>query len=209
MTKGLSIQWKNDSTVEKYSRELKKSVTMFEDAVNDVTEKIGQIDQHLEELNTSELDQEVLAEKIEQIQKIIDIFEMEQYSNLQIWVDELDTRTSGILTERLEKCIKEWVEAFSQEGDGPGLIDTLTMKIKMQNRTFILDPPLAEGRAVLYTQLHQEIEVICGLKRFEAQRYNRIRGQDKQKDKTYSKLVKQMKNYNITEAYQAIENSCK
>jgi dynein heavy chain 1 len=79
------------------------------------------------------------------------------------------------------------------------------MKIKMQNQAFILDPPLAEARAFLYTQLHAQVEIICGLRRVEAQRYGRYRGQDSKREKTYNSLVQQMKSYSITEAYVELE----
>jgi len=79
------------------------------------------------------------------------------------------------------------------------------MKIKMQNQAFILDPPLAEARAYLYTQLHAQVEVICGLRRVEAQRYGKYRGQDSKREKTYNSLVQQMKSYSITEAYVELE----
>jgi len=78
-----------------------------------------------------------LAEKIEKIQKIIDVFEIESYSNLQIWVDELDKRISDILIDRLEKRIQQWVREFSvhnEDSDASrSLVDTYTLKIKMQN----------------------------------------------------------------------------
>jgi hypothetical protein len=67
MIKGLSIQWKSDNVVVKYAKVLKKSVTEFEEAVNDVVEKIAKIDEYLEELRASELDREVMAEIIEKI----------------------------------------------------------------------------------------------------------------------------------------------
>lgn len=137
MLRGLQIQWKSDTNVEKYAKELRKCVTEFEEAVNDVIEKIALIDEYLEELQTSELDQEILAEKIEKIQKIIDVFEIESYSNLQIWVDELDKRISDILIDRLEKRIQQWVREFSAHNDDSdasrSLVDTYTLKIKMQN----------------------------------------------------------------------------
>ena len=107
------------------------------------------------------------------------MFEIEGYSNLQIWVDELDKRISNILIDRLEKRIKGWIDEFvsTEDSENPRkLLSNFVLKIKMQNQTFILDPPLAEARAVLYTQLHHHIEIICGLKRFEAQRYARFKG---------------------------------
>ena len=50
MIRGLSIQWKSDTNVEKYANELRKFVTEFEEAVNDVTTRINEIDSHLEQL---------------------------------------------------------------------------------------------------------------------------------------------------------------
>jgi len=111
-------------------------VTEFEEAVNDVIEKIGMINEYLEELQVSELEQDTLAEKIEKIQKIIDVFEIESYSNLTIWVDELDKRISDILSERLEKRIKTWVAEFTssvdtEDVDQRTIVDNYTLRIKI------------------------------------------------------------------------------
>jgi dynein heavy chain 1 len=194
MMRGLQSQWRSDTYVEKYAKELRRRVTEFEEAVNDVIEEIALIDEYLEELQTCELDQELLAERIEKVQKIIDRFEIEGYSNLQIWVDELDKRISDILVDRLGKRLQQWMRDFSAHNEdndaASSLVDTSTLRIKMQNQTFILDPPLAEARAYWYTQLHGQVEVICGLKRVEAQRYGKINKQDSQREKTYTSLVK-------------------
>ena len=50
MMRGLSIQWKSDTHVEKYARELRKYVTEFDESVNDVMEKIDRIEEFLEKL---------------------------------------------------------------------------------------------------------------------------------------------------------------
>jgi hypothetical protein len=67
MMRGLQIQWKSDTNVEKYANELRKWVTEFEEAVNDIIEKITQIDEYLEELQSCELDQQILAGQLEKI----------------------------------------------------------------------------------------------------------------------------------------------
>lgn len=69
----------------------------------------------------------------------------------------------------------------------------------------MLDPPLAEARGVLYTQLHRQVENICGLKRVEAQRYGRIQ----RHDRTYLSLVKDKEAYDITFAYEKVEEVLK
>jgi dynein heavy chain 1 len=213
MMRGMAIQWKSDTHVEKYAKDLRKAVTDFDESVNDVMEKITEIDEFLEELQSCPLDQEILAKKIEDIQKIIDVFEIESYSNLQIWVDELDQKISGILTERLEQRIQLWIKEFTMTTDDPdakrSIVEMTTMKIKMQNQQFTLEPPLAEIRAFLYTQLHSQVEIICGLQKVEAQRYGRYNRQDKKRDRTYNNLVKQMKTFSITQAYTELEKVLK
>lgn len=90
MLKGLEIQWKNELAVGKYAKELREAVSEFEDVVNEVIEKTSLVDQYIEEFASSELDQEVLSQKIDKIQKIIDEFDTKSYSNLQQWVNEID-----------------------------------------------------------------------------------------------------------------------
>ena len=67
MMRGLQIQWKSDTSVQKYSKELRKAVTEFDEAVSDVLEKIALINEYLEELQVTELEQEKLAEPIEKV----------------------------------------------------------------------------------------------------------------------------------------------
>lgn len=50
-----------------------------------------------------------MQEKLKSIQKIINEFEINDFSNLNSWVDELDERIQVILTARLEKVIKSWI----------------------------------------------------------------------------------------------------
>ena len=81
------------------------------------------------------------------------------------------------------------------------------MRIRMRNDTFILDPPMPQARAYFFTQLHKQIEIICGLKRIEAFRYTKYKGFAGKRDNTYRGLLKQMKNYNIVDAYDSISST--
>ena len=80
-------------------------------------DKIALIDEYLEELQVTELEQEKLAEPIEKVQRTIDEFEISAYSNLPIWVDELDKRICGILIGRLATRVELWVKEFSSNLD--------------------------------------------------------------------------------------------
>lgn len=81
------------------------------------------------------------------------------------------------------------------------------MEIKIQNQTIILDPPLAEARTYWYKELHNLVEVICGLEKVESGRYERYKEQDSQGEKTYKMLINKMKSYDIQEAYMMLENN--
>jgi dynein heavy chain 1 len=109
---------------------------------------------------------------------------------LHIWVEELDKRISEILIDRLEKRLKLWVKEFTNHVDDSEtqytMVEGMTLKIKMQNQNFILDPPLAHARAHLYTQLHKQVEIVCSVKKVEAQRF----GRKGTSSKTYLSLVK-------------------
>lgn len=82
MIRGLSIQWRADSAVNKYAKELRKAVFEFEESVQFVIEKLDLINEYLDDLKTAALEKEVLSEKIEKIQKVIDEFEIQSFSNL-------------------------------------------------------------------------------------------------------------------------------
>lgn len=48
----------------------------------------------------------------------------------------------------------------------------LVLDIKLQNFAIILEPTLAEARAYWYKQLHNQVEVICGLERVDTNKSN-------------------------------------
>jgi hypothetical protein len=69
------------------------------------------------------------------------------------------------------------------------------LEVKIQNQTIVLDPPISEARAFWYKKLHDQLEVICGLQRVEAYRYEKFKqseGTQGIKDKTYQSLILKM-----------------
>ena len=76
----------------------------------------------------------------------------------------------------------------------------MVLDIKLQNYTIILEPTLAEARAYWYKQLHNQVEVICGLERVDTTRSN-LAG-----EKSYKNLLLKMgEKFNIRQAYEALE----
>ena len=77
----------------------------------------------------------------------------------------------------------------------------MVLDIKLQNRQIMLEPPLAEARAYWYKQLHNQVEVICGLERIDT-----TRSISTNADKTYKNLLLKMgENYSVKQAYFVLE----
>ena len=77
----------------------------------------------------------------------------------------------------------------------------MVLDIKLQNYTIILEPTLAEARAYWYKQLHNQVEVICGLERVDTTKSNLTAS-----EKSYKNLLLKMgEKFNIRQAYDALE----
>lgn len=77
----------------------------------------------------------------------------------------------------------------------------MVLDIKLQNHVIILDPPLAEARAYWYKQLHNQVEVICGLQRVDTNSQKLSSS-----EKSYKNLLLKMgEKFNIRQAYDALE----
>ena len=58
-----------------------------------------------------------------------------------------------------------------------------------------LDPPIAEARSYWYKQLHEQLEIVCGLQRIESNRYDRKGGEQTAgatREKYYQGLILKM-----------------
>ena len=177
LLEGLQLTWKQEARVDQFSKKLASKVMAFEDAVQEVIEKTTQIDDLLNELGQCELVKESLQLKLQSIQKIVDELNFNDYSNLNIWVDELDQRIQNTLTARLEELLQVWIDEFQKFTENGGkLIKVKTvLEIKIQNQTIIVNPPISESRAFWYKQFHDQLEIICGLQKVEASRYEKFK----------------------------------
>ena len=75
----------------------------------------------------------------------------------------------------------------------------MVLDLKSQNRQIFLEPSVAEAKAFWYKELHNQVEVICGLEKLA------IRS-DEGKEKTYKGLLLRMsEQFNIKSVYTEIE----
>lgn len=183
------------------AQKILQKVIIFEEAVNEVIEKTQYVDQLLSEIKECETD--AINERLKEIQKVIGDFDLGDFSNLAQWVAELNIRIEAILVRRLEDLLMQWTEEFSdfQAKGGNMIRGKMVLDIKLQNYTIILEPTLAEARAYWYKQLHNQVEVICGLERVDTTRSNLTAS-----EKSYKNLLLKMgEKFNIRQAYDTLE----
>lgn len=79
-------------------------------------------------------------------------FDLDDLSNLEIWVSDLNLKIENILVKRLEVLLQNWVEEFKDFSNKGGVMirGKMVLDIKLQNRQILLEPPLAEARAYWY-----------------------------------------------------------
>ena len=110
LLQGLDINFKNVSGVKTMAQKILQKVITFEEAVNEVMEKTQYVDQLLTEIK--ECETEAIKERLKEIQKIINDFDLGDFSNLAQWVADLNVKIEAILVRRLEDLLQQWTEEF-------------------------------------------------------------------------------------------------
>jgi dynein heavy chain 1, cytosolic len=115
----------------------------------------------------------------------VDRMNLENYANLAIWVEELNSTIEDVLLERLKEAIVIWTTAFNSE-EYPGEIyghksrkatfanfadeNTKTKQITVgavlheltiRNQVIFLEPPLDHARAICFSSLHDCLGTNC------------------------------------------------
>ena len=85
---------------------------------------------------------DTMKDKLTAIQKIIDDFSFKKYSNLHIWVKELDTKLEHILGDRLVQLIKTWMEEFegfrNESVEKRFILESPTHELKIRDQTIFI-----------------------------------------------------------------------
>lgn len=108
----------------------------METAVNGLNERISQIESLCESMKTCQPDGAVIGDKLKQIQEVIDDLSFKSFSNLHIWIQDLDAQIEAILSDRLSQQLKKWIHQFENfdEVTERDLIDSPTIhELKLQD----------------------------------------------------------------------------
>ncbi|KAI8810266.1 dynein heavy chain [Cladochytrium replicatum] len=97
-----------------FVREFAKSVTDFQDQLNDAMDVYDEIQKQVEKLRTCPYDRSVFVKILDKIQTHVDDLGFKYFSNLDSWTGTLDRQIEDILTVRVEAALKAWLSEFQQ-----------------------------------------------------------------------------------------------
>lgn len=143
----------------------------------------------LGELSTCPYSADEFQSRLQTIQEAVDQLNLQQYANLDFWVDVMNKQIKAVLLVRLRKALVAWIEAFEEDGtekesddkrrkssaetlprDRPTM-RRLVHEVTMRNQVIYLDPPLEFAKASWVLQLHDWLGIVCHLKAITATRY--------------------------------------
>ena len=95
------------------------------------------------------------AEMITRMQEIIDEFELKKFSNLHLYVNELNSQLERIITAKLTKELAKWMRAFEQwDKNQQYILAPLKHELRYQDKKIVLSPPLEYSRFFWFQELH-------------------------------------------------------
>lgn len=115
---GFKSNWNESSKmVERYSKNLAEVVLELSELQTLVSEKYETINETILSMNNCQINQEVFAKKLNEVQEIINDFIRRDVSNLHIWVPELNAHVENIFAKRVEVLVDEWISEFKNFKD--------------------------------------------------------------------------------------------
>eukprot|EP01155_Anaeramoeba_flamelloides_P010253 Anaeramoba_flamelloidesa325155_517.p1 GENE.a325155_517~~a325155_517.p1 ORF type:complete len:3661 (-),score=1024.13 a325155_517:18-11000(-) len=108
---GFNYNW-NHTKLEFYVSKLAQEVITFETKVEFLKSKYQEINEYLKELKTCKLERLAIQNILKRIQNLIKDFKTDNYSNLNQWIKELDSKIEKILIQRLMECLTIWNNEF-------------------------------------------------------------------------------------------------
>jgi dynein heavy chain 1 len=101
-----------------FVREFASVISLLQDKAASAIEISGDIDRLIDELSTCDFETTAFTKVLIQIQKIIDHLNLENYSNLDVWVAGLNDRIHGVLRARSVQAVGVWCTEFVLADEG-------------------------------------------------------------------------------------------
>ncbi|KAK1146072.1 dynein heavy chain [Aspergillus melleus] len=189
-----AIPGRGESKHVQFVREFAGSASVLQSKTAVLTAINENIQKAIHELKTCPYDSSAFKQRLDSIQVAVDKLNLENYVNLGYWVANLNQKIESILSDRLHRAIREWINSFQEAKDGQSNLQIMNGKnhlstgepegpayniefselvheISMRNQVLHLDPPLQFARASWFSQFDNWLGVVCNLEKIKASRY--------------------------------------
>ncbi|KAL8271990.1 hypothetical protein Esti_004114 [Eimeria stiedai] len=169
LAEGMTLRWDSDR-LETYVKRLAEIVFIFEAKAEFALQQHNKALKEIDTLKEKPVDvpyQDVLA-VLQNVQKLIEEQQLQHYSNISGWARVLGQRVEGILTQRLQKLVEEWICQFeSWPNKGTALIQNgIVLEIQVKNQVLQVHPAVEAARQLWMGSLHRIMASVCLLPRF-------------------------------------------
>ena len=205
------LSWSNEQKVITFAKVLCEKVSSFEEKVTELISMINQIDSLLQQILKVPIQKDSISENVSSIQSVINQItgSNKEYSNVEKWIKDIDTKLENNLMKRLEECLEIWKNEFlaSKPLSDPILIkEVIVHKISMENKSIILQPSIFDAREYWYNQLHQTINIILNNRRLYST-FSKNNEQNLYKETTYRDLIPKIDSKILLGVYSALEKT--
>lgn len=189
-----AIPGRGESKHVQFIREFAGSVSILQSKTAVLSSINESIQKAIHDLKMCPYDATVFKRRLDTIQIAVDKLNLENYVNLEHWVSNLNQKIESILSDRLHRAIREWINAFQgtkneqERTQTPGQainpvtgeaeaitynieFPELVHEISMRNQVLHVDPPLQFARASWFSQFDAWLGVICNLEKIKSSRY--------------------------------------
>mmetsp|Transcript_12145 Transcript_12145/g.29873 ORF Transcript_12145/g.29873 Transcript_12145/m.29873 type:complete len:4768 (-) Transcript_12145:256-14559(-) len=111
-----AVHWTSDY-LKNFVSKLGNFTQQFQDYVDDIIAKNSLIEKCVRRLRVVDPSRDTLGRVVAKIQNIVDGFEKKGYSNLALWVGQLDRRIEAILSARLKELMKMWTDGVLMKNE--------------------------------------------------------------------------------------------
>ena len=205
------LSWSNEQKVITFAKVLCEKVSSFEEKVTELISMINQIDSLLQQILKVPIQKDSISENVSSIQSVINQItgSNKEYSNVEKWIKDIDTKLENNLMKRLEECLEIWKNEFlaSKPLSDPILIkEVIVHKISMENKSIILQPSIFDAREYWYNQLHQTINIILNNRRLYST-FSKNNEQNLYKETTYRDLIPKLDSKILLGVYSTLEKT--
>ena len=172
------IKWSiGAENLDKWATLLDAKCVSLQERVRDVNSKIQESNQLLKRLKECSYDRAELKSVIEGIQQLVDDMQIQGYTNIKVWVYQLDKQIEELLIQRLNRELSRWADSL--KGSGVNAIFTADLcpverslhEMVISGKKICIFPPLMCARQVWLEAFHKNLGTITTLPRLISTRF--------------------------------------